>query len=824
MVSFRFTHQIDKGIISMKVSLNWLKEYVAIESAEKDLANALTMAGLEVEAITDRFSSLSPIKVGRITAVTPHPKADRLSICLVDIGDNHLTIVCGAPNAASGRIVPVALPGTVLPGGFALKTVVIRGQQSEGMLCGESELGLGPDSGGLMILPDDTPIGESLTKVLGLSDPIFEIGLTPNRPDCLSIVGIAREVAAIEKSRVQYPDTNLTDTGAHIFDIASVTIEAPDHCPRYAARLIENIRVGPSPFWLQDRLLSIGLRPINNIVDITNFVMMEMGQPLHAFDFDQLSENRIVVRTAAEGELFTTLDKKERRLSSDMLMICDGKKPVAIAGVMGGLNSEIENATNRVLLESACFDPISIRKTAKRLGLGTDASYRFERGVDPHITVKALNRAAKLMVDIAGGSIVDGHIDAHPRPAAEKTIPLSVSATNRLLGTDIKKVKMCHLLSTIEIGIETAEGNASGDVIRVTPPSYRVDITRPEDLMEEIARLSGYGNIPTTLPAMPAQTLQLPGRTHIRSAIRNRMSGMGFSEAINYSFIHHASCDRLNLKQDDPRRATVAILNPLSEDQTVMRSSLIPGLLETMRRNVSKQIKDLKLFEIGQSFYADTCDELPRETEILAGLWTGARYASAWHQPLIACDFYDLKGAVEELLSGFNITGVIFTQQPYDECTYLRPGFSAQIFSGKNKIGVVGEIHPVTLKQYDLKQTAFVFELDLEKMSRQMPDKKAFLSLSKFPATSRDVTLIIDKNIEAHRVLNMVNIGDEQLVEKVHLFDVFEGNPIARGKKSISFRITYRSITETLEDELINEIHYKISQRLISEFKADLPA
>jgi len=808
----------------MKVSLNWLKEYVSVTLAEKDLANALTMAGLEVEAITDRFSSLSPIKVGRITAVDPHPKADRLSICQVDIGDNPLTIVCGAPNAAPGRIVPVALPGTVLPGGFTLKTVVIRGQHSEGMLCGESELGLGPDSGGLMILAEDSPIGESLTTALRLSDPVFEIGLTPNRPDCLSIIGISREVAAIEKSRVHYPDSNLTDSGTRILDMTSVTIEAPDHCPRYAARLIENIKVGPSPFWLQDRLLSIGLRPINNIVDITNFVMMEMGQPLHAFDFDQLSENRIVVRTAAEGELFTTLDKKERRLSSDMLMICDGKKPVAIAGVMGGLNSEIENTTSRVLLESACFDPISIRKTAKRLGLGTDASYRFERGVDPHITVKALNRAAKLMVDIAGGSLIDGHIDAHPKPAVEKTINLSVSATNRLLGTAIEKKEMCHLLSTIEIGIEKTDEDTSLDIIRVTPPSYRVDITRPEDLMEEIARLSGYGNIPTTLPAMPAQTLELPGRTHIRSAIRQRMIGMGFSEAINYSFIHHASCDRLNLRPDDSRRATVAILNPLSEDQTVMRSSLIPGLIETMRRNISKQIKDIKLFEIGQTFFAKNCEELPRETEVLAGLWTGARYAPAWHQPWIACDFYDLKGAVEELLNGFNITGVVFTQQPYDDCTYLRPGFSAQIVSGEKIIGVTGMVHPSTLKNYDLKQTAFVFELDLEKMSRLIPDKKAFLSLSKFPATSRDVTLIIDKDIEASRVLNMVNTGDQQLVEKVHLFDVFEGNPIARGKKSISFRITYRSTTETLEDELINEIHYKISDKLIRKFKADLPA
>lgn len=807
----------------MKVSLSWLKEYVSIDLAEKDLANALTMVGLEVEAVTDRFSDMSPIRVGRITAVTPHPKADRLNVCQVDIGDRVLTIVCGAPNAAPGRIVPVALPGTVLPGGLELKDTVIRGQRSEGMLCGESELGLGPDSGGLMILADDGPVGESLTTALNLSDSVFEIGLTPNRPDCLSMIGIAREVAAIVKSRVNYPDTHLKDKGAHISDVTSVTIDAPDHCPRYAARLIENITVGPSPFWLQDRLLSIGLRPINNIVDITNFVMMEMGQPLHAFDFDHLSENRIVVRTAAEGERFTTLDQKERRLSSDMLMICDGQKPVAIAGVMGGLNSEIETGTNRVLLESACFDPTSIRKTAKRLGLGTDASYRFERGVDPHVTVQALNRAAKLIVEIAGGRLIDGHIDAHPRPAAPKTIELSVSATNRLLGTAIVKKDICHLLSSIEMGIDASDKDAASDLIRIIPPSYRVDITRPEDLMEEVARLSGYDRIPTTLPAMPAQTLQLPGRSHIRSAVRQQMTGLGFSEAINYSFIHQASCERLNLRADDPRRATVAILNPLSEDQTEMRSSLIPGLLETMRRNISKQLKDLKLFEIGQTFIANSHDELPNEKEMLAGLWTGVRCASAWHQPSVACDFYDLKGAVQELLYGFHITPVVFTQQPDDACTYLRPGFSAQILSGESLMGVVGEVHPNTLKKYDIKQTAFIFELDMEKISLLIPEKKAFLSLSKFPATSRDVTLIIGKEIESNRVLEMVTFGDEELVENVHLFDVFEGDPIARGKKSISFRITYRSTTETLSDELINAVHYKISERLVRKFKADLP-
>lgn len=811
----------------MKVSLSWLKEYVPIDMAENDLADALTMAGLEIEAITNRFEALSSIRVGRIMSVAPHPNADRLTLCEVDIGDRVVSVVCGAPNAVPDKRVPVALPGTVLPNGIKLKKTVIRGQHSEGMLCGESELELGPDSGGLMILDADTPVGQSLVQALGLSDTVFEIGLTPNRPDCLSMIGVAREVAAIQNYAVTYPDTTLIDTGSRISEMSSVTIESPDHCPRYAARLIENITVAPSPFWLQDRLISIGLRPINNIVDITNFVMMEMGQPLHAFDFDHLSENRIVVRTAEEGDVFTTLDNQERKLSADTLMICDGQKPVAVAGVMGGLNSEIEPGTTRVLLESACFDPISVRKTAKRLGLGTDASHRFERGVDPHVTVRAMNRAARLMVEIAGGNLVDGYIDAHPKPAEARTIDLSVTATNRLLGTSLDKQEMIDLLTHIEITVEPTDETGS-DIIRATAPSYRVDISRPEDLMEEVARLSGYNNIPTTLPTMSSETIQLAGRLGLRNDIRKCMTGMGFSEAINYSFVHRASCDRLRLNTDDPRRQTVAILNPLSEDQAVMRSSLITGLLETMRRNTSKQNKDLRLFEIGQTFFNQGKDELPREIEMVTALWTGIRVPIAWHQPAVSCDFYDMKGVLESLLAGLGIQigvrGVTFTRLPVENCLYTRPGYTAQMVAGDDIIGLVGEVHPETLKNFDLKQTAVIFELDLNKLSGLIPDKKQFLPLSKFPATARDVTLIIDQTIESQRVLDQVELGDEQLVERVELFDVFEGNPIAEGKKSVSFRITYRSASETLEDELINRIHLKLSEKLIREFKADLPA
>jgi phenylalanyl-tRNA synthetase beta chain len=420
----------------MKVSLSWLSDYVAIDMDIDRLVDALTMVGLEVESVSNRYDYLANVLVGKITAINDHPNAEKLRVCELDIGDRRISVVCGAPNTENGMLVPVALPGTVFPDGNILGQSVIRGTKSEGMICSEMELGLGLDAAGIMALDSKLKIGSKLDDALDLSDKVIEIDLTPNRPDCLSIIGIAREIAGIQKTGLTYPDYDIFDSDDNIAKLTSVQIEAPDLCPRYAARLVTDISVEPSPYWLKDRLMSVGLRPINNIVDITNFVMLETGQPLHAFDFDQLAENRIVVRTAAQGESFTTLDQKQRQLNDEVLMICDGQKSVAIGGVMGGLNSEIENFTTRVLIESAYFNPISIRKTSKNLGLSSDASYRFERGVDPQGTIKALNRAARLMLEIAGGNLVSGLIDAHPKPVPDRTIQLSKQSTNRLLGTE----------------------------------------------------------------------------------------------------------------------------------------------------------------------------------------------------------------------------------------------------------------------------------------------------------------------------------------------------------------------------------------------------
>ena len=808
----------------MKVSLSWLKDYVPIQMDPADLAEALTMVGLEVESVSERYGYLDTVFVGRIDEITPHPKTDKLRLCRVNTGPKQISVVCGAPNIQIGMLAPVALPGTEFPEGFVLERSLIRGQTSEGMLCSEGELGLGNDRSGVMVLKPSLSVGVKLASALALSDAVFEIEITPNRPDCLSIIGVAREIAAIQKVRLKYPDFKLADKGNQISKRTSIQIEAPDHCPRYVARLIEDIKVKSSPYWLQDRLLSVGLRPINNIVDVTNFVLMESGQPLHAFDFDRLAENRIVVRTAGKGETFVTLDQKERVLDPEMLMICDGQKPVAIGGVMGGLNSEIEEGTTRVLLESAYFNPVSIRRTSKRLGLSTDACYRFERGVDPGGQIDAANRAAKLMAELGSGRLISGLIDEYPNRQRVKSLKLSTKNTNRLLGTHLQPKEIAKLLKSIEFTIDPKAPKKDDTVLKVTPPSFRVDISRPEDLMEEVARLSGYNNIPTTFPLMPATGRSAHKEIDLRHRMRQLIIGFGFRETVNYSFMHKQSADRLRLKPDDPRRKLVDILNPLTEDQAVMRTSLVPGLLQTVHYNFFQQTKNLKIFEIGKIFINEDPRQLPREPEILAAIWTGSRYEASWHDQVTDCDFYDIKGVVEALLKALQIDGIQFTQVPENECTYTRAGYAAQILCNNILLGLVGEIHPAVMENYDLKQTAFLFEVYLEHLAPLINDRRQSKPIPKFPAIFRDITVIINNDIETQKVVSEAQNQQDALVESLDLLNVFEGNPIPEGKKSVSLRVTYRSSVKTLKDEDVTPIHQSIADRLVKAFKASLPA
>lgn len=804
----------------MKISLDWLSQYVDIDTEPARLADMLTMSGFEVEAVFDPWAHLAGVVCAKVLDVWDHPDADRLKCCKVDTGNAVLSIVCGAPNVTSGMIAACASPGTVLPSGEEVAAGTIRGQRSDGMLCSASELGTGTDASTILELENAVRPGTPLAEALGLTDTVFEIGLTPNRPDCLSFIGIAREVAALTERTLRRPGSEPWQHAPDIRERTSVEIRNPDMCPRYSARLLSGVTVGRSPEWLERRLLSVGLKPINSIVDITNYVMMETGQPLHAFDFDHLAENRIVVRTPlSEAEkTVVTLDGKERAIEDDMLMICDAKAPVAVAGVMGGENSEIIQATTNVLIESAHFDPVSIRKTAKRLGLSTDASHRFERGVDPEGTVYALNRAAALMAEVAGGEIHSGIIDEYPRPANIKPIRLSAEKTNRHLGTNLDTPEIGRLLSAI--GFEVSPGES--DTMDVTAPSFRMDVTRPEDLMEEVARLSGYDNIATTYPAIPARTLP-PLRSHtLKEQLRDRMAGIGFNEAIHYSFTGK-NAGILEFPEGDPRHAELPILNPLSETQSVMRTTLIGSLLEACQKNLSRQEKDLKLFELGKAFYSQGTETLPMEQELLAAVWTGSRRPASWHEKAASCDFFDIKGVLESLFSFLRVEAVTWHATPADRCAFTRPGQSATIHAAGVELGVAGEIKESIRKQYDIGQRVFAFEIVTDRLFGLVPAGFSFSPVPRFPATSRDMTLIIDQTVPAGDIVQKIREMNVDIIENIMVFDVYSGKPIESGKKSLSIRITYRSHDKTLEEEPVSALHQEITENLISEFGAALP-
>ncbi|MDY6836399.1 MAG: phenylalanine--tRNA ligase subunit beta [Thermodesulfobacteriota bacterium] len=807
----------------MRVSLSWLKDYVAIEEDVTKLADALTMAGLEVDALVDRYAYLASVVAGRIVEIGPHPNADALSVLKVDVGSGTKTIVCGATNIKEGDLVPVALVGSELPPGDTIEAGHIRGQDSEGMLCSEAELALGTDRSGILLLPGSTTPGAGVADVLGLSDTIMEFDLTPNRSDCLSIIGIAREVAAILKVPLKHPEVKLPSGDVAIEGLTSVTIEAPDHCPRYAARVVQGVKIGPSPFWIQDRLQSIGLRAISNVVDATNFVMMEMGQPLHAFDFDRLAEHRIVVRTARTGQVFSTLDGMERTLASDMLMICDGKDPVALAGIMGGLESEIEDDTVNVLIESAYFDPISVRRTAKRLGLTTESSYRFERGVDPEGIRTALDRAAQLIVQTTGGQLAEGVIDNYPRPIPQRTIELSVKRTNRLLGTEIDRDEISRYLESVELDAEPVDE----DRLRVVSPTFRVDLKRPEDLMEEVARLKGYDQIPTTHPLTQVVACAEDKNLRVRRRLRQTLSGCGFSEIVTYSFVDEEACDRLLIDADDPRRQMLPILNPLTEDQTVMRTSLLPGLLATMYLNSTQRNEDLRIFEVGKVFLSPSPgdkDLLPKEVQMVSGLWTGARCERTWHAKGEEVDFYDIKGTVESLCAAMHVQALHFAPSDDGNSPHLRLGRAAKVYAGREPLGVVGELKRQVLEHFDLKQTAYCFDLNFDMLVHCATEEKRARPLSRFPSTTRDLALIVDDGVEAQRVLDFVDALGENLIGGGEVFDVYKGRRIPQGKKSVAFRFTYRSFERSLTDTEVNRIHENIARQVLKEFRAELPS
>ncbi len=802
----------------MIVTYNWLKEFVDFDLSPEDLAHRLTMVGLEVDSMEKIGEGFDSVVVARLVAVEPHPEADRLTVCKVDNGAETVQVVCGATNHRAGDLVALAQVGSVLPGDFKIKKSKIRGRESMGMLCSEKELGLAEESAGIMILPPQLTVGVPVFEALGLKDVRFELGLTPNRADCLSVVGVAREVGAMVGRPVRLPPHAVTEEGEAAEALTSVTIEEPELCPRYAARLIRGVRIGPSPDWLVRRLESVGMRSISNVVDVTNLVLMELGHPLHAFDFSLLREGRIVVRRASEGEVFTTLDSQQRPLKSGDLIIADGEGAVALAGIMGGENSEIGAETVDILLESAYFHPPAIRRTSKRLGIHTESSHRFERGADVNMVPVALDRAASLIVELAGGRVAKGRIDAYPRPLPDRRLTLSASRNEEILGLSVEQTEIIRLLRSI--GLEAVPAETRPDIVQVTVPSWRQDLEREIDLIEEIARLNGYDCIPVTMPVSRTICHRSPDHQRFSSRVRDFMASSGFSEVINYSFVSSGAWDRIGLSPQDSRRRTVRVLNPLTEEQSVMRTTLVASLLENVARNLAYRSRDLRLFELRPVFSPEDGEELPREKQRLTAVMCGRREPEGWTQAKEAVDFFDIKGVLESLFENLRITRVKWETSQIEP--FLHPGKSSRLLRGDVVLGSVGEVHPKVLERFDIDQPLYLLDLDLEAAFASGADASTFRALSRFPDVYRDSAFLLDDEVPAEQVFAAIEKARGKEVEDVVLFDFYKGAGIPEGKKSLAVRVRYRSSERTLTDEEINRLHGRIVQALIREAGAQI--
>lgn len=800
----------------MNVTYNWLKEFVDFDLSPEQLADLLTMLGLEVEGMETLGAGMDDVVVAVVAEKRQHPNADKLSLCRVNNGREILDVVCGAQNFKQGDTVALAQIGACLPGDFRIKRSKIRGEESCGMLCSEKELGLAEESAGIMVLPAGLPLGKPVFEALGLKDTLFEIGLTPNRADCLSAAGIAREIAAKLGRKIRYPEAAIAEGNDPASAVISVTIEDAELCPRYAARYISGCRIAPSPEWLVKRLNAIGVRSINNVVDVTNLVMMELGHPLHAFDCDRLAGRRIVVRRAGEGELFTSLDSQQRTLASSDLVICDAERPVALAGIMGGENSEIADTTANILLESAWFKPAAIRKTSKRLGLHTESSHRFERGADIGGVIRALDRAAFLIATLAGGSVARGIVDAYPGKVEQAAIVFRPERANQLIGIDLSKAEISDILTRLEFGVQELPGGE----FRVTPPTYRVDIEREVDLIEEIARLNGFDKIPATMPTAQVVSDRPSAHQQTQRIVRDILVGHGMNEIINFSFTAPDAADKLLLAEGDPRRTAIRLANPLVEEQSVMRTSLLPGLLETVVRNVSFRALDLKLFEMRRVYMPTPDGEMPHEPICVAGAFTGSREGEGWCYGNDAVDFYDVKGLIENLLEQLNIRGVRWVADTPE--SYYHPGKSCSIIAGKERVGSMGEIHPTVMANFGLERPVYCFELDFEKLVVLARQKRTVTAPSRFPDSSRDIAMLAPDDLPAEKIVDCVRGVKAQEIESVEIFDLYRGAGIPEGFKSIAIRVRYRSYERTLTDDEIGALHGKVVENLVNKVKVSI--
>jgi phenylalanyl-tRNA synthetase beta chain len=800
----------------VRVPLKWLAEYVDINVDTRELTRRLTMAGTEVNAVVTTGHDWDKISVAEVIDVSPHPNADRLRLATVNLGGEQITVVCGAPNVAAGQKVAFARVGAELIDGHTgqptiLKVAKIRGVESAGMVCSEKELGLSDYHEGILVLPEDAPVGTALAEYLG--DTILDLDITPNRPDCLSVLGIAREVAALTGTSVREPPSDYQEAGRPIKERLSVQIADRDLCPRYCAALIEGVQIGPSPPWMQERLLAAGVRPISNVVDVTNYVMLEVGQPLHAFDFSLISDRKIIVRRARPDEVLVTLDGTERPLHRDMLVIADAKEAVAVAGLMGGAASEVTEKTSAILLEAANFNPANIRRTSTGLKLRTDASARFEKGLSPELAMVGIRRAVRLMVELAGGRAAEGVIDVYPGKRRETRITVTQERLRRVLGLQLPTAQVRQTLTFLGFGCRWVPPDRY--VVRV--PYWRTDVRIPDDVAEELARIIGYDELPITSLGGAIPPAQPQTSRELRERAKDILASAGMQEVITYSLTNLESLGKVLPPEEVRLRPPLRVANPMSHQQEYLRTSLRASLLETLASNLRHHQGRIALFEAAR-LYLPRPDELPEEVESLAGVVTGDR-PNRWGQPGgEPVDLYDAKAYLEFL---FDRLGLAVSYHDGEDFA-LVPGRTAEVRLDDQRVGLVGQVHPEVAAAFDIEQDVYLFEVDLEALVPQVGKPRLYQPLSRFPAVQEDIAIVVEEGITAAQVQAIIEAFP--LVQRATLFDVYTGPPVPAGKKSLAYSIAYQSLDHTLSDAEVNRQRRAILERLKGQVGAVLRA
>ena len=803
----------------MKVSLKWLRDYVDIKLTPEELSRRLTMAGLEANGIQTIGGTWDNVVIGEVIALNPHPNADRLKLATISLGTEQVTTVCGAPNIGLGQKVPFAHIGARLidahtEEAIVLKPAKIRGVDSDGMVCSEKELGISESHEGILVLPSDAPIGTPLGAYLG--DVIFDLDVTPNRPDCLSVIGIAREIAALTEEQLHLPQIHYEETDKSIESFASIDIIDPHLCPRYCASLITGIRIAPSPSWLQQRLNNYGMRPINNVVDITNYVMLEYGQPLHAFDYHKLKGRQVIARRARSGETITTLDGSKRALNPDILVIADKEEAVAVAGIMGGLDSEVTDKTDTILLESANFNQATIRQGCGHLQFQSEASIRFSKGLNSELPLLPLKRATELLLDLAGGRAAKGIIDVYPGKSVTKLISVTVREVKRLSGLKVNIGEILKVLEALGFGCQI---DNSGSRVLVSVPYWRSDVKCSADLVEEIIRIIGYEKVPITrlgspLPRQESRSSPSAQRSNLKEKIRNILTGFGFQEILTYSLVSLDKLQKLSPKLE-LKITPLKVANPMTREQEYLRTSLRAGLLSTLSHNQKFEQAGVRLFEIGKVFLPRGKD-LPEEKEMLCAVLSGSRAELSWQADKELLDFFDAKGVVENHLNQLGLKASF----DIGDDEILFPGRGADIIVEDDKVGIVGDVHPRVEQAFELSGTACLIEIDLDKLLTNITGIKEYQSIPRFPSVIRDIALVIDEQVSYRTLENIIR--GFPLVKRVILFDLYRGEQIPEGKKSFAIRIIYQSTKHTLTDEEVDQTQEQMLARLHQELGATL--